>query len=238
MLILRCMNGPNAVSTGPDVLPQPPPFDVEALVASERWRALQPNRLTESDALPADLGPNVAAIVDAAAGHAAADATEPVMVGDGRLTPMTSGMAERKVPYTYTTADGKRVAVLVLPYTPPDGGGIHEDPNLTLVSDGPTRRVWEYSDLRTYATVPLPDGRSVRFQEHGGTTASDSMPGRIPGLAGIARHRALRRIRAIPGVVGIDESTAPELRHGRHVLRKPGHFMPAVIDIPVVQRVD
>lgn len=224
------------------------PADFENIVTSELWQNLSPNAPSPNDLLPKELNAAQLAMI----GNTFLEpsfATDPGLwsglgdlpadreiAGVGALEKVGSG--ETKACYRLTTEQGKKMAVLLMNYGNTLGLYTPEDPKLSQVSESPTRRLWEYSDLRTYLYIPLGDGRTVKLQEFGEEefTSGQSM---TPGLLWIAGRRALKNIASRQkSFIQLDTHTKPELSHARHYLRKDGQFMPVVIDLPVVEQVD
>ncbi len=226
------------------------PFSIpglEELVSSEAWRQLSPNLPTDDDLSPKDLdATQVAAIVRAFIDPSltSQDPDHRVLAidlpGTGRLERIGSVEdPDAKPCYKLTTAEGKHMAVIFANYAPELGVRVPTDPHMSLIDESSTRRLWEYSDLRTYLYVPFSDTNAIEFQELG---SEDSRPiiTSLVGLTALARRRAMKRIAAHPhseSFVDLDWETARELSHPRHFLRKAGHRLPAVIDVPVTERV-
>jgi hypothetical protein len=223
------------------------PSSLELVVGSEQWQTLLPNLASPTDLLPRDLrAAQLAALGETflepsfatRLGDAASFEDLPLardIPGLGLLEHTRSG--ESKDCFKLTVGD-KKMAVLLMNYTSPLESFIPEDPNLTLVNSSPTRRLWEYSDLRTYLCMATRDGRTIKLQEYGEPESSAGRS-KVPGLSWLAGMRAANRRIAAKGreFIDFDKYTDPELRKARHYLRKAGHGMRAVIDIPVVERI-
>lgn len=204
--------------------------NIRSLTETPEWQSLRPNFPNGNDLLPQQLTPEqTVAIGDAVSELAQAKRTDTVSYPFGTLTPFT-GYAEQKSSYRLRNPLGTMVVhVLRFPTQKPS---ISPSPFLTRVYSNPTQNLFEYSDPRTYFTLPWSDETSVSFQEDGGTALFAF------GLASLSRRRAERNIR-VSGIdlQGVDLKRARfEMSHVRHHLHKTGHVLPLLIDVPVVSR--
>jgi hypothetical protein len=157
---------------------------LQGALAGEVWQGMEPNLPTPADLDPRTLqAGQVDGIVDALLEHRAitgpmdgvqqhpgrwAHAPEAVALPAGaRLDKV--GFGESRVCYKYTAPDGKVMAVLFGAYTGELGVQVPPDPRLTQSNQNLNRRLWTYSDLRTYLCLPTGRYTGVTFQEFGGS---------------------------------------------------------------------
>jgi hypothetical protein len=220
---------------------------LDAVWDTTAWLMAEPNRPHTDDYRHRDLGPpGVEKLVEAMLDPAI---TAPVAGGRQRQdlwegapeameipsmgTLRKVGFGESSICYAYEHG-GKKMAVLFGAYNGEIGLQVPEDPHLTLVNENINRKLWTYSDLRTYLVLPIGRYNAVTLQEYGGTPTPPR--GFLAGIGrAAARANAHRRL-------GHIDKTRPDLietemaKH-RHYLYKPGHALPALIDIPVEERV-
>lgn len=171
----------------------------------------------------------IQAIGETASAMALYNRTDPIESSFGTLTPFT-GYAEQKSSFRLHNRLGTMI-VHVLPF-PIEKPTIPASQHLTRVFSNPTQTLFEYSDPRTYLTLPWSETTSLSFQEDGGAAHFAF------GAAILSRLRAEHTIKNF-GIIlsGADlERARIEMGHPRHHLRKAGHFLPLLIDIPVVSR--
>jgi len=142
------------------------------------------------------------------------------------------GSGESKLCYALTKADGRKMAVILGGYR--TSLHVPDDPRLSMVSDSDTQVVWEYSDLKAYAMLPMSSHFGIKLQEFGEERTRSQA---VLGTSVLARRRARRYIDALPASFRPEDKAAAvkELNHPRHYLAKPGFMMPVVIDIPVAE---
>jgi hypothetical protein len=235
----------------------PTAFTLETLrtsIDSEKWRSLGPNLYSPGhDLLPQELDtdqvnslveailkdPILASIhIDRNAEEVAAEVSrEPIDLDEvGTLTFVGGG--EAKVCYCLER-DGKKMAVILQGYEDKLGIQIPDDPCLTEINTTPTSRIWEYSDLRTYAMLPLVGDRAIKLQEFGESPRRGYMSV-LRSLTGtLARRSAADYIaQHLPNArLGPNTNTAIELQQPDHLLTKPGHKRGVIIDVPVEDRI-
>jgi hypothetical protein len=162
-----------------------------------------------------------------------AAAPETIDVGGPMGTLEKIGFGESSICYKYT-GGGRDMAVRFGAYDSNIGLQIPADPRLTLVNDNGNRRLWSYSDARTYLVLPISRYTAVTLQEFGGTAQPPSS-----FAAGIGR--AMARANAQGRLQHIDNTrpdlTTIEMAKRRHFLYKRGYGIPGIIDIPVEERV-
>jgi len=204
--------------------------DIRSLIETPDWRFLRPNFPNSHDIFPGQLTPpQIVAVGEAVSELSQAGHVEPVEYSFGTLIPFR-GPAEQKTSYRLQ----QRLASMIVHvlHFPVETPSIPSSRFLTQVHSTPTQDLFEYSDARSYFTLPWSSDTSIRFQEDGGVA--------IPtvGLAMLSRHRAARNITSAGiHLAGADLShTRAEMAHQRHHLHKSGHILPLLIDVPVVSR--
>jgi hypothetical protein len=226
------------------------PDELAAIIGGEAWRGLEPNSPTEADLLPRDLSLEqvegiVAAMLDTSITQPIAEgrqrqdlwAAAPVQIevqDAGQLEKV--GFGNTRICYKLTTAEGKAMAVIYCGYSGDLGLQVPPDPRLTLTNETWSRRLWEYSDLRTYLCVPASRYTAVKLQEFGGTGEPRGLAGMLqPSARDLVRRQALARIRHLDNTRR--DMTMSELAKPRHYLYKPGQLRPSVSNIPIEERV-
>lgn len=219
---------------------------LRATLESEDWRTLTPNLPSPGhDLLPQELSQaQLSRIIDAVKDLSLPPdpefkaATEPVVFDFGEAGTLTLvNHGESKLCFQLER-DGRKMAIITQGYQSKLGMQIPNDPYLTKIATTPTETLWEYSSLRTYAVLPLPDNKALRLQEFGEPTGT-LLRSVASSLRGALSRRAVVNYIAehIPGAqLGPGTKTANEVQQPRHLLVKPGRSTPAFIDIPVVQR--
>lgn len=210
---------------------------------NEAWHTLTPNLPSPGhDLLPQELNQTqLSLIIDAIkdlplpSDSDSKISREPIDLGEaGILTFVDHG--ESKLCFRLEK-DGRKMAVIAQGYQSKLGVQIPEDPYLTKITETLNGAVWEYSSLRTYAMLPLPDNKAIRLQEFG---EPSTLLGSVAGsLRGALSRRTVANYIAdhVPGAkLGQGTNTDLELRQSRHLLTKPGHSKPVFIDIPVTQQ--
>lgn len=241
---------PNDTETAPTAYT---PEALRAVIDNEKWRSLGPNLYSPGhDLLPQELSADqvdtlVATIlkeinftdtyVEKNAEQIAEEVSrEPINLGEiGVLTFVGGG--EAKICYCLER-DGRKMALLFQGYKSDIGIQIPDDPHLTKVNEVPAQRVWEYSDLRTYAMLPLAHDRAIKLQEFG-EPPNNSYMSVLNSLTGVIARRAATSYIAqhLPNTqLGPGTNTSNELRQPDHLLNKPGHKRSVIIDVPVVER--
>ncbi len=224
---------------------------LEEMLAGPAWEALTANAPTTEDVVPQALtaehiGRLVDSMLDPAivgpvtGGEENQDdwARAPISIAVPELGTLERiGYGESRICYKLTTNEGRALAVLLGTYSATEGLHIPEDPRLTPVAQNLIERVLTYSDLRTYACLPLSDGYNAVFlQEFGGYQSPTGRWSRM--LAGASMAAARQRMQE--HVAGLSEGRVTvgqsELVHSRHYLFKPGESRAALIDVPVTVR--
>jgi hypothetical protein len=217
---------------------------LKSTLESEEWHALTPNLPSPGhDLLPQELNQDhLSLVIDAVKNlplPSESDSKiskEPIELGEaGMLTFVDNG--ESKLCFRLEKG-GRKMAVIAQGYQSKLGVQIPEDPYLTKITDTLNGAVWEYSSLRTYAMLPLPDNKAIRLQEFG-EPASTVLGSVASSLRGALSRRTVANYISehVPDVkLGQGTNTDLELRQPRHLLTKPGHNKPVFIDIPVLQQ--
>lgn len=218
---------------------------LKSTLESEEWRNLTPNLPSPGhDLLPQELSHDQLNLIADAVRNLPLPSQpefkgsdEPIDLSEGgTLTPV--GHGESKLCFQLEK-DGRKMAIIVQGYQSSLGAQIPTDPHLTQITNLPNRAVWEYSTLRTYAMLPLPNDKAIRLQEFGEPTGN-SLKSIASSLRGALSRRTVTNYIAehLPGAqVGKDTNTQKELQQSRHLLTKPGHGTPVFIDIPVTQHI-
>lgn len=217
---------------------------LKSTLESEEWHTLMPNLPSPGhDLLPQELSQSqLSLVIDAVkdlplpSDSESEISREPIDLGEaGILTFVDHG--ESKLCFRLEK-DGRQMAVITQGYQSKLGAQIPKDPHLTKITDTLNGAVWEYSSLRTYAMLPLPDNKAIRLQEFGEPPAN--ILGSVAGsLRGALSRRTVANYIAkhVPGAkLGQGTNTDLELRQSRHLLTKPGHNSPVFIDIPILQQ--
>jgi len=225
--------------------------ELERAMHANAWLEAQPNRPHPQDLPPqffsiegvervveAMLDPAISRVLSSGRNSQQAwnEAPKTLQPGPqlGTLTKVAHG--ETRVCYRLDHELGK-MAVLFGMYDAEVGVQTPADHRMTLLSRSTSRRLWTYSDLRTYLVLPVGRYTGVFFQEWGGDTHPSGAPGAL--LAGVGRRLAMAN--AQRNLAGIDNTMAAltklELRERRHALYKPGNIVPAIIDVPVEERI-
>lgn len=203
---------------------------IDSVLTTKQWQSLRPNFPAISDLLPQHLNADVIQDIGKIVSVMASDNVKtPLIAPFGSLTPFTD-YAEQKSSYRLHNRLGTMI-VHVLPF-PSEEPSMSTSPYLTRILQNPAQTLFEYSDPRTYLTLPLSDETSLSFQEDGGTAHFTF------GLATLSRLRAERNIHNFGiRLSGVDlERARNEMAHTRHHLRKPGYLAPLLIDVPVLSR--
>jgi hypothetical protein len=219
---------------------------VEALGDSLDWSQLTPNAPSATDLLPAEVsGKDLATIYDVItampgfSGGALDDKTEILRhhanelidLGDvGQLSFVDAGQAKA---FWRWTRHGKSMALGIefdSNYVSREGRvSTPSDPNIVPMGAKQYERYSEYSDLRTYARVPVGD-HVIRFQEFGEALSSSEALDR--SRIEEARVRTRENILRVAPSADIAFSN-DELQHERHYLKKEGYDGLFAIDIPI-----
>lgn len=232
--------------------PSQPDSNIEELLRGQAWRSLTPNIYVPGhDLLPRELdGPKVGSLIDVISGDSGLSAfvqgnsvdsvssqiPQSLTIADvGRLSFVGAG--EAKLCYRLEH-DGKKMAVILGGYDESLGAQIPADSKLTKIARNPTQTLFEYSDLRTYAVIPLGGVRALKLQEFGETSESASTSSfGLRTLKAIGARRSAQHYitRTLPqAVTAAGSLTRAELQKPQHYLTKPGTGTVAIIDIPVV----
>jgi hypothetical protein len=219
---------------------------LKTTLESDEWRALSPNLPSPGhDLLPQEVGQEqLGLIIDAVKdlplpADSKGEITERTIDLGEAGTLAFVGHGESKLCFQLEKG-GKKMAVIVQGYQSQLGAQIPQDPHLTKITDTLNGAVWEYSGLRTYAMLPLPDNKAVRLQEFGEPTGG-GLRSVASSLRGALSRRTVTNYIAehVPGAkLGQGTNTDLELQQSRHLLTKPGHSKPVFIDIPVMQQAD
>lgn len=230
--------------------------DLGRLLQSEAWRALTPNFSTVVDLDPSDLDPEIVEeVVDAMLDPGISmrtgnrqyreylwqDSSSVIELpnrGELRRAP-THG--ESQIEYTLDL-EGKVMTVVYGAYRGRPEPQIPLHPHLTPQEEGWSRRLWQYSDPRTYLLLPTSHNTCVSFQEWGGTNdPMDMSLGISPRQQRIARQAAHSRALGVIAHVGLDnanpEATQAELLRPGNYYFKSSYLTALARHIPIEQRI-